>query len=81
VSDLIEREALLAQLANARREGGRLILVGGEAGVGKTSPVRAFTTELNGRVLHGACERFVTPVPLGPLIDIAYAESARRAIA
>jgi hypothetical protein len=32
VSGLIEREALLAQLADARREGGRLILVGARRG-------------------------------------------------
>jgi predicted ATPase len=68
---LIEREGLLARLADAQRAGGRLLLVGGEAGVGKTTLVRAFTSGVQGRVLLGACERLVTPAPLGPLVDVA----------
>ena len=42
-------------------QGGQILLVGGEAGVGKTSLVRAFTAGVEGRVLLGACERLVTP--------------------
>jgi predicted ATPase len=68
---LIEREALLARLGHARREGGRLLFVGGEAGVGKTALVRALTSEVEGRVLMGACEHLATPAPLGPLVDVA----------
>src|SRR5690242_19591215 len=68
---LIERDGLLAQLVAARRDGGMLLLVGGEAGVGKTALVRAFTGELDGRVLLGACEHLGTPAPLGPLVDVA----------
>jgi DNA-binding CsgD family transcriptional regulator/tetratricopeptide (TPR) repeat protein len=71
VPRLIERDALLERLASARREGGRLLLLGGEAGVGKTALVRAFTSGLDRRVLLGACEHLVTPAPLGPLLDIA----------
>ena len=63
---LIERDALLARLVAARRDGGLLLLVGGEASVGKTALVRAFTAELDGRVLLGACEHLGTPAPLGP---------------
>ena len=66
---LVEREALLARLVNARREGGRLVLVGGEAGVGKTTLVRAFTAGVERRVLFGSCEQLATPAPLGPLVD------------
>ena len=41
------------------------------AGVGKTTLVQAFTAGVEGRVLLGACERLVTPAPLGPLLDVA----------
>ncbi len=68
---LIEREALLARLATAQREGGRLVFVGGEAGVGKTALVRGFAADADTRVLEGACEHLVTPAPLGPIVDIA----------
>jgi hypothetical protein len=44
---LVERETLLAQLMEAQREGGQLLLVGGEAGVGKTALVRAFASGLD----------------------------------
>src|SRR5205814_10655256 len=52
---------------------GRLALLGGEAGVGKTSLLRHFTRTLPGRVraLWGACDPLPLPRPLGPLVDIA----------
>ena len=50
---------------------GRLVLVGGEAGVGKTALVRAFTEQSGARVLWGACDPLETPRPLGPLLDVA----------
>jgi DNA-binding CsgD family transcriptional regulator/tetratricopeptide (TPR) repeat protein len=68
---LVEREALLARLADAQREGGQLLLVGGEAGVGKTALVREFTSGLGVPVWLGACEHLATPAPLGPLADVA----------
>jgi DNA-binding CsgD family transcriptional regulator/tetratricopeptide (TPR) repeat protein len=71
VPRLIERDALLGQLADARDDGGRLVFVGGEAGVGKTALVRAFVAGAERPVLTGTCERLVTPAPLGPLVDIA----------
>jgi DNA-binding CsgD family transcriptional regulator/tetratricopeptide (TPR) repeat protein len=74
---LLERGDALAQLdaalEHARMRVGGVVLVGGEAGVGKTSLVRSFTmrrgTEV--RVLWGACEALFTPRPLGPVYDIA----------
>jgi predicted ATPase len=69
--ELLEREGLLAQLESARAEGGRLVFVGGEAGVGKTSLVRTFAERVPERVLHGSCENLTTPTPLGPLLDVA----------
>jgi DNA-binding CsgD family transcriptional regulator/tetratricopeptide (TPR) repeat protein len=73
---LLERADALAALRAARsRNHGSLVFVGGEAGVGKTSLVLAFTAEEGGssRVLRGACEPLFTARPLGPFLDIAEA--------
>jgi DNA-binding CsgD family transcriptional regulator len=74
---LLERSEQLAVLADelaavkTTREG-RLVLVAGEAGIGKTSLLRAFCSQLGAvRVLSGACDALSTPRPLGPLIDVA----------
>ena len=73
MNELLEREELLAQLERAQIAGGRLVLVGGEAGAGKTTLVRAFAASAGGRVLRGACENLAPPTPLGPFVDIAAA--------
>lgn len=74
--ELLERAALLAQLNAAleksRGGSGHIALVSGEAGIGKTSLVEAFTRQnQNVRVLWGICDALYTPRPLGPLHDIA----------
>jgi DNA-binding CsgD family transcriptional regulator/tetratricopeptide (TPR) repeat protein len=63
-------EALAATLG-ARR--GILVLLGGEAGGGKTTLLRRFcaTREPVDRVLWGSCDPLFTPRPLGPFLDIA----------
>jgi DNA-binding CsgD family transcriptional regulator len=74
---LLERDVELSILADAleavavsRR--GRVIMIAGEAGIGKTSLVRAFGAGPNStRILSGACDSLHTPRPLGPLVDIA----------
>jgi DNA-binding CsgD family transcriptional regulator len=69
-----ELEALTARLAAARSGsgGGRLVLLAGEAGIGKTALVRELCRHAEGaRVLWGACYALHTPRPLGPLLDIA----------
>ena len=77
--DLLERDELLAQLRaacdEARAGSGRLVFVGGEAGVGKTSVARRLCNDLPGRLSTqwGACDPLATPRPLGPLHDIAAA--------
>ncbi len=77
--ELLERDDGLAQLEadleRARLGVGRVVLVAGEAGVGKSSLVRAFTARHEGdvRVVWGACEALFTPRPLGPVYDIAQA--------
>ncbi len=75
---LLEREPHLAALAGLLDEvrassAGRLVLVGGEAGAGKTALLRRFCrSEVDvGQVLWGACAPLRTPRPLGPLVDVA----------
>ena len=54
---------------------GRLVLVAGEAGVGKTALTRRFCEAQRDpvRILWAGCEPVRTPRPLGPLIDVAEA--------
>jgi predicted ATPase len=74
---LLERESAFETLgdwfAEARGGRGRLVLVGGEAGVGKTSLVNEFAVRHRqaARVLWAACDPLTTPRPLGPLADVA----------
>lgn len=74
---LLEREPMLAMLAAelgavTRTGRGRLVLIGGEAGIGKTAVVEAFCNGQAGvRVLRGACDALVTPRPAGPVLDLA----------
>jgi DNA-binding CsgD family transcriptional regulator/tetratricopeptide (TPR) repeat protein len=74
--ELLERssflDALTGYAAEARLGSGRLVLVSGESGIGKTALVEAFQAQLHGaRWLWGACDGLLTPRPLGPLFDIA----------
>src|SRR4051794_15914850 len=52
---------------------GRVVFIGGEAGVGKTSLVRRFCEEHRDslRILWGACDPLFTPRALGPIIHLA----------
>ena len=79
MSDLLEREQLLAALDDLAAGGGRLVFVGGEAGVGKTALVRAYGGRTSARVLQGSCENLATPVPLGPFSDLAAQTGGRLA--
>jgi len=80
--DLLERDAFLCTLdgllPQAAQEHGRIAVVSGEAGIGKTSVVECFLARHRGttRVLWGACEALFTPRPLGPLYDIAWQTAA-----
>ena len=68
--------ALNGLLAGVRSSSeGRLVLVGGEAGVGKTALLRRFCEAQARpvRILWGACEPLRTPRPLGPLVDVGEA--------
>lgn len=75
--ELLEREHALMVLSAARDDAlagnGRVVLVSGEAGIGKTSFVEHFQ-ESHGAALRyfkGNCDALFTPSPLGPLYDIA----------
>jgi DNA-binding CsgD family transcriptional regulator/tetratricopeptide (TPR) repeat protein len=73
--ELLEREAFRATLAEYAREAragdGRLILISGESGMGKTALLDAFQHDLpDARWLWGSCDALLTPRPLGPLFDI-----------
>ena len=73
---LLERDAQLASLTGyageARHGDGRLVLVAGEAGVGKSALVEQAQRDLPAaRWFWGACDGLFTPRPLGPLFDIA----------
>ncbi len=67
------REQLAGFLSDVESGQGRLVLLGGEAGVGKSALVREFGESIiaRARVLIGACDPLSTPTPLGPLLDIA----------
>ena len=74
--ELLERASFLQTLGgyagDARLGDGRLVLVSGESGMGKTVLLEAFQRQAKGaRWLWGACDGLLTPRPLGPLFDIA----------
>jgi DNA-binding CsgD family transcriptional regulator/tetratricopeptide (TPR) repeat protein len=74
---LLEREDALAALHGAHSEArsgvGRLVLIAGEAGIGKTSLAHGFAESVarSTRVLTGACDPLFTPRPLSPFGDVA----------
>src|SRR5512133_2452395 len=74
---LLDRDSFLDQLETALQgvmsDQGHVVLISGEAGIGKTSLVDHFTQAHRDsvRILWGACDSLFTPRPLGPLHDIA----------
>jgi DNA-binding CsgD family transcriptional regulator len=72
--ELLERHDPLQRLHSAleQAEGGtgKLVLIAGEAGIGKSSLVDEFASALRTRPLRGACDDLLTARPLGPLRDL-----------
>lgn len=73
---LLERDAplnLMLEQAKAATEGrGAIILLFGEAGIGKTSILQKFRSSIgsDARVVWGGCDALFTPRPFGPLHDM-----------
>lgn len=76
---LIEREPVLetlhALLEEAAQGRGRVALVRGEAGIGKTAVVGQFVSEVDdAHILRGGCDDLMAARPLGPFWDMAFDE-------
>jgi DNA-binding CsgD family transcriptional regulator/tetratricopeptide (TPR) repeat protein len=75
--ELVERSEQLRIMRgvfdSARLGAGCTVLISGEAGIGKTSLLRAFVGDLDrpARILWGACDDLSTPRMLGPFRDMA----------
>jgi DNA-binding CsgD family transcriptional regulator len=76
MTTLLEREAVLAELAGLGRRAaagaGQVVLLRGEAGIGKTAVVNRFLEQWGGRaqILRGWCDPLSVPRPLGAVIDM-----------
>ncbi|MFL6204166.1 MAG: ATP-binding protein [Acidimicrobiales bacterium] len=75
---LLERAdqiAVVAERFDQLDGGGHLVLISGEAGVGKSALVHELLDHhlADGRVLLGRCDELFAPRPLGPFADIARA--------
>src|SRR4051794_40912614 len=79
---LLERERFLDDLGTYATEAaagnGRLVVITGEAGIGKSSLVDIFrASRPDLRWFWGACDGGFTPRPLGPLYDVAASAGGR----
>jgi DNA-binding CsgD family transcriptional regulator/tetratricopeptide (TPR) repeat protein len=72
-----ELELLAGLLADLGSSGGKVVLIRGEAGIGKTTLVREFLDRSSAaaHVLVGACDDLLTARPLGPFRDMARDEA------
>src|SRR6201986_2328314 len=70
---LIERagflESLEGLLGEALDGSGRLVFLGGEAGVGKQAPAAALAEAAGVAVRRGSCDNVTTAEALGPILD------------
>lgn len=75
--ELVERDELLDDLVRctveARSGNGRVVLVSGEAGAGKTAVLRRWRELVSGtgEWREGACESLITPRPGAPFLQMA----------
>ena len=83
---ILERERELVELAaaadEAKRGQGSIVLIAGEAGIGKSSLVGALRSVLpaEGRLLVGYCDDLATPRVLGPLRDLTVGKMLAEAL-
>lgn len=72
---ILDRDSELAELRQLVDDlgswGGRVVLVRGEAGIGKSAVITEFIADTEDRVhvLVSACDDLLTPEPLGPMWD------------
>jgi DNA-binding CsgD family transcriptional regulator len=76
LTPLLERETQLRQLAAAMADAeagsGHMVLIEGDAGIGKSSLVEHFSrVQPPGRVLLGTCDPMGTPQALAPFLELA----------
>lgn len=71
----IELQTLHQVLSQVPENGGRVLILHGEAGIGKTSLIQEFLRALSNdeKIALGMCDPLNTPRPLGPVRDIARA--------
>lgn len=76
---IVERDSYLEEIQQrislARSGRGQIVLISGEAGIGKTSILHALinTAAPKETWAWGGCDPLITPRPLGPLFDMASA--------
>src|SRR5215217_8662873 len=76
--ELIERAGVLtllqARFKSVADGEGHCVFVSGEAGIGKTSLIKAFCKQQHEdcTIYQGACDALFTPRPLAPLYDIIW---------
>lgn len=71
-----ELEVLAGLVSDLDRHGGRVVLVRGEAGIGKSTLITTFLDQIEdaAHVLVGGCDDLLTAQPLGPIWDVARSE-------
>ena len=72
--DMLERDAALAEMRHCLQQAnaghGLVLLLCGEAGVGKSTVLGRFLAGADARVLLGRCDGVATPRPLAPVFDL-----------
>lgn len=72
--EMLERDAALADMRRCLQQAdaghGLILLLCGEAGVGKTALLSRFLAGVDARVLLGRCDGVATPRPLAPIFDL-----------
>lgn len=80
MGELVGRDAEIGALRLAReaaRTSGRIVLLEGEAGIGKSTLLRAFCAQVDDEALIGACLPLAGELPYGPFLEIFRGRSER----